>query len=144
MSAPGGYERKKIFTNIFDVISDALRDLVPFVRFKKREKHPRSSVTFSKVAGLKVTLLSGCFSRFLICKNGTKSRNASLLTLQNFISKTYSIVVTKTHGRHYEVCPSVFADKIKCLALPEGPSLSSNFLLAIKKMLKVSRHKLLN
>ena len=30
---------------------DALRDLVPFVRFKKREKHPWKSVNFSKVAG---------------------------------------------------------------------------------------------
>ena len=27
--------------------SDALRDLVPFVQFKKREKHPWRSVTFS-------------------------------------------------------------------------------------------------
>ena len=26
----------------------ALRDLVPFVQFKKREKHPWSSVNFSK------------------------------------------------------------------------------------------------
>ena len=26
----------------------ALRDLVPFVQFKKREKYPWSSVTFSK------------------------------------------------------------------------------------------------
>ena len=32
--------------------SDVLRDLVPFVQFKKREKHPWRSVTFSKVAGL--------------------------------------------------------------------------------------------
>ena len=30
---------------------DALRDLVPFVQFKKREKHPWRSVTFSEVAG---------------------------------------------------------------------------------------------
>ena len=30
---------------------DALRDLVPFVKFKKREKRPWRSVTFSKVAG---------------------------------------------------------------------------------------------
>ena len=30
---------------------DALRDLVPFVLFKEREKHPWKSVTFSKVAG---------------------------------------------------------------------------------------------
>ena len=29
----------------------ALRDLVPFVQFKKREKHLRKSVNFSKVAG---------------------------------------------------------------------------------------------
>ena len=27
----------------------ALRDLVPFVQFKKREKHPWSSVNFSKI-----------------------------------------------------------------------------------------------
>ena len=30
---------------------DVLQDLVPFVQFKKREKHPWRSVTFSKVAG---------------------------------------------------------------------------------------------
>ena len=32
-------------------ICDALRDLVPFLQFKKREKHPWRSVDFSKVAG---------------------------------------------------------------------------------------------
>ena len=32
-------------------ICDALRDLVPFVQFKKREKQPWKSVTFSEVAG---------------------------------------------------------------------------------------------
>ena len=31
-------------------IRDALRDLVPFVQFKKREKHPWSSVNFNTVA----------------------------------------------------------------------------------------------
>ena len=31
-------------------ICDALRDLVPYVQFKKREKHSWRSVTFSKVA----------------------------------------------------------------------------------------------
>ena len=30
---------------------DALHDLVTFVQFKKREKHPWRSVTFSKAAG---------------------------------------------------------------------------------------------
>ena len=34
-------------------ICDALRDLVPFVQFKKREKHSWSSVNFSKVAGFR-------------------------------------------------------------------------------------------
>ena len=46
----------------------ALRDLVLFVQFKKREKHPLRSVNFSKVEKhpvLKLTLLHGCFSRFL-------------------------------------------------------------------------------
>ena len=38
------------------LICGALRDLVPFAQFKKREV--------------------GCFSRFLNCANGTKSRNA--------------------------------------------------------------------
>ena len=38
-----------------------VRDLVPFVQFNKA----------------KVTLLHGCFSHFLNCTNGTKSRNAS-------------------------------------------------------------------
>ena len=33
------------------VIYDVLRDLVPFVQFKKSEKHPWRSVTLSKVAG---------------------------------------------------------------------------------------------
>ena len=32
------------------IICDALRDLVAFVQFKKREKQPRKSVTFSKIA----------------------------------------------------------------------------------------------
>ena len=30
---------------------DPLHDLVPFAQFKKREKHPWRSVTFSKVVG---------------------------------------------------------------------------------------------
>ena len=33
------------------LICGALRDLVPFVQFKKREKHPWRSVNFSTVAG---------------------------------------------------------------------------------------------
>ena len=55
--------------------SDALRNLVPFVQFKIREKHSRRSVTFATF--LNVTLLHGCFSHFLNCRKGTKSRKAS-------------------------------------------------------------------
>ena len=33
------------------LIRDALCDFLPFVQFKKREKHPWRSVTFNKVAG---------------------------------------------------------------------------------------------
>ena len=33
------------------MICDALRDLVPFVQFQKREKRPWRSVNFSKVVG---------------------------------------------------------------------------------------------
>ena len=38
---------KTIFKEIYDV----LRDLVPSVQFKKREKHPSRSVTFSEIGG---------------------------------------------------------------------------------------------
>ena len=69
---------------------DALRNLVPFVQFKKPEKHSWRSVNFSKVAGfkpatlLKLTLLHGCFSRFLNCANVTKSHNAPHIGLTEF------------------------------------------------------------
>ena len=57
-------------------ICGALRDLVPFVQFKRREKKPWRSVNFSKAAGfrlklatlLKLTLLHGCFSRLKLYK----------------------------------------------------------------------------
>ena len=47
------------FTAVYEIdiqIWGALHDLVPFVQFKKREKHPWRSVTFSKVAGLSLQL----------------------------------------------------------------------------------------
>ena len=62
-----------------------MRDLVPFVQSKKLEKHPLRSVNFSKVATLiKLALLDVCFSRFLNCTNGTKSRNASHMLILYF------------------------------------------------------------
>ena len=65
-------------------ICDALRDFVPFVQFRKREKHTWRSVNFRVQLQasacnftLKLTLLHVCFSRFLNCTNDIKSRNAS-------------------------------------------------------------------
>ena len=63
---------------------DALRNLLPFVRFKKREKQPWKSVIFKPVTLLKITLLHGYFSRFLNFTNSTKSRNASHICFRNF------------------------------------------------------------
>ena len=65
-------------------ICDALHDMVAFVQFKKRKKHPWRSVDFSLLKPatlLKLTFLHGCFSRFLNCTNATKSRNAPHLLL---------------------------------------------------------------
>ena len=55
---------------------DALLDLGPSVQFKKREKHPWRGITFSTT----LTLLHGCFSCFLNCKNATKSSKTSQIT----------------------------------------------------------------
>ena len=45
----------------FLITCNALRDFLPFVQFRKHEKHASRSVTFRNVAGLlKVTLLYGC------------------------------------------------------------------------------------
>ena len=76
-------------------ICDALHDLVPFVQFKKREKHPWRSVTFI----LKVTLLHGCFSRFLNSTSAIKSRNAShiiRIIIVVYLSEQVSSVRGKT------------------------------------------------
>ena len=61
-------------------ISDAFRDLVPFVQFEKREKHPWMSVTFR-------TFLHRRFLRFLNCTNGTKSRKTSHVKIDSFASE---------------------------------------------------------
>ena len=47
---------------------------------------------------VKVTLLHGCFSGFLNCTNGTKSRKTSLFTY-NWIIKLYTWIMT---SRNYE------------------------------------------
>ena len=58
------------------LICNALCDLVPFVQFKKR-KNTHRGVLLHPATLLKVSLLHGCFSRFLNCTNGTKSSKLS-------------------------------------------------------------------
>ena len=76
---------KKYDINNVDLCSNARAQPWRFARFRaicrilKTWKHPWSSITFSKVA--EVTLLHGCFLRFLNCTKGTKSRNASQLMI---------------------------------------------------------------
>ena len=44
-----------------------------------------------KLQTLKLTLLHGCFSRFLNCTNGTKSRNASQLVKRGFLKASFNL-----------------------------------------------------
>ena len=63
-------DKFKVINKDTRIMCDALRDLVPFVQLK--------TVKGTHGGGLLlVTLPRGCFSRFLNCINGTKSRKAS-------------------------------------------------------------------
>ena len=54
---------------IWGIKCDTLRDLVPFVQIKKREKHPWGSVTFSEVASCKRNTPPWVFFMFFkLCK----------------------------------------------------------------------------
>ena len=54
-----------------------------------------------KLQASKVTLLHGCFSRYLNCTNGTKSQKASLVNISNrvFYSKLISAIVSSVYIR---------------------------------------------
>ena len=51
-------------------------------------KNTNGGVLLKPATLLKVTILHGCFSRFLNCANGTKSRNTSHLNVWTPQSKT--------------------------------------------------------
>ena len=54
---------------------DTLRNLVSFVRLEKRKNTHGGALLLVKLqAALKVTLLHGCFSRFLNCTEDVNSR----------------------------------------------------------------------
>ena len=74
----------------------ALRDVVPFVQFKKREKHLWRSVNFS--VSLKLTLLHGCF---LNCTNGAISHNAPQITSLWSVSDFKVCLMWRTCKRRY-------------------------------------------
>ena len=42
--------------NVKFLVCDALRNLVPFAKFKKREEHPWKCTTFGKVSGVSLKL----------------------------------------------------------------------------------------
>ena len=95
---------KKYKTSIAETVTvtdkcDPLYDLVPFVQFKKREKHPWRSVNFSKVAGLSDVLLSSLLGLllfnmfftniFLFCLSdfGNCSDDKTFRAMREFINK---------------------------------------------------------
>ena len=87
ISFPTIKQNAAIYSLLIFIKWDDLCDLLPFLKFKNVQKDPWRSHTFTKVAGsqlatlLKVSLLHGCFSRFLDCTDGIKTRKAlQLLT----------------------------------------------------------------
>ena len=64
------------FDIFFKKICGALRDLVPFVQFKKCEKHPWRSVNLIKLQASACNTPPWVFFTFLNCAHSTKSRNA--------------------------------------------------------------------
>ena len=70
---------------------DELRNLAPFVQFKNMKNTHGRVLTL-----LKVTLLHGCFSRFVNCTNCTKSRNVSHMLLSTIIFSYYYVTLILT------------------------------------------------
>ena len=77
----------KINWHVNDFLCVVLRNLVPFVK---------------NATLLRVTLLRGCFSRFLNCENVTKSRKASPVMSWTLYER-YMIAIWTSFG-HYAYC----------------------------------------
>ena len=68
-------------------ICDALHNLVPFVQFKKRKKHPWMSFIFSRTEAynfIESKTPPWVFFKFLNCTNDIKSRNLSHIVMKHF------------------------------------------------------------
>ena len=75
-----------------DTIYGALRDLVPFVQFKKSEKNPWRNVNFSKAEACnsaKINTPPWVFFMFFKWYKWTKSRKASHILLYNILLLLY-------------------------------------------------------
>ena len=85
-------------------ICGALRNLVPFVQIKKREKRPWRSVNFS----LKLTIFNGCFSRFLNCAKHINIINVYVPTSER--AKKFPGEMQKMYNDLNKLCKEI--DKI--------------------------------
>ena len=78
--------------------------LLSFVQFKKHEKDPWRSDTFSKITGFSMGNTSPwVFSRFLNYANGTKSRNTSYNDIKFLLFFTEPFELTNTARAVYDL-----------------------------------------
>ena len=66
-----------------------MRNLVPFVQFKKREKHPWMSFIFSRTEAynfIESKTPPWVFFKFLNCTNDIKLRNLSHIVMKHFLA----------------------------------------------------------
>ena len=88
-----------------------MRELVPFVQFKKREKHPWRSDTFSKVADFNLWYLYFCIvantKKYLLYQglSGVLDGNADRIVLCNFniVLGGYSLFKKSLKGKSKEL-----------------------------------------
>ena len=81
-------------------ICDVLHDLVPFVQFKKHEKHQWRNFTVSKVL-LKVKLLHGCFSCFLNCAKIPNRTTINFIIILFDVLPNFHFTTSKTMCDYY-------------------------------------------
>ena len=63
----------------FSYICGVLRDLVPFLKFKEREKHPWRSVSFSKVRGWSLQMVPNRATRHILEASSRRPNDFSLI-----------------------------------------------------------------
>ena len=95
---------------LLDNNCDVLQDLVPFIQFKKREKHSLRSVNFSKVAGYRTPpwvestppwVNTPPWVFFTLFKFYKWHQIAQNITMKLTIFLLSSILLTIFHGREY-------------------------------------------